>query len=78
MEGAWGVVLRSEVAVHAAVCGVLWCKSGRSKVRNHHSQTYLTEHCFPFHCTLTSTPTPETMPVVSLLQNVICALHNVP
>ena len=35
MEGSWGVVLRSEVVVHGAVCGVLECNYGRSKVRKH-------------------------------------------
>ena len=39
MEDGWGVVLRIEAAVHAAVCGVLWCNNGRSKVKNHHSQS---------------------------------------
>ena len=34
------VVLRSEATVHTAVCGVLECNSGRSKVRSQHLQAY--------------------------------------
>ena len=41
-------------------------------------QNLLDDHFFPFHCTLTRTPTPSTMPIVTFLQNLIYAHHNVP